>query len=147
VFQPWFAQACEKHTSALFQEAWKGEVKRVFRPRHSSFQRREHGDVVLQARVVAFERAVDLVWAAAWEQAWTASSHLVPEAWSGKLLRGAGSQPFYEAVDSWIERRIGTNAGYRGEIIGECYIQGLMDGEWWNAHDGTGRGAEVFIVA
>jgi hypothetical protein len=147
VFQPWFAQACEKHTSAFLQEIWKEQVKRVFRPPCLDPELAGHDHKVLQARVVAFERAVDVVWAAAWEQAWTASSHLVPEAWSAELVRGVGGQPLHEAVDSWIGKRVGTKAAYGGEIIGECYIQGLMDGEWWNASDGTEREAEVFIIA
>ena len=66
------------------------------------------------------------------------------ELWSGELDRVGWTEPLHAAAEGWVQtwRR---EPAYRGEVIGECYIQGLMDGEWRSGDQAKEQETKVFV--
>jgi hypothetical protein len=61
---------------------------------------------------------------------------------------GALERPLQNAVHTWIEKTLGETAvEYGGGIVGECYVHGLMDGEWWNAGSAKEQEMRRFVIA
>lgn len=90
------------------------------------------------------DAAFKAVWASAWSSVWNDSRHLVMELWSGELDRVDWTEPLHAAAEGWVQtwRR---EPAYRGEVIGECYIQGLMDGEWRSGGQAKEQEIKVFV--
>ena len=90
-----------------------------------------------------FDAAFHAAWESTWSSVWNDSRHLAIELWSGELNREDWTESLYAAAEVWMQtwRR---EPAYRGEVIGECYIQGLMDGEWWSGGQAKEQEAKVF---
>ncbi|KAL2132242.1 hypothetical protein VTI74DRAFT_4065 [Chaetomium olivicolor] len=87
------------------------------------------------------------VWREFWEPAWAASEERAVELCSSRgVATEMWPRSFQRALEAWADRRIGTTRAYGGEVIGECYIQGLMDGEWWNSNETKSQSSSIFII-
>jgi hypothetical protein len=123
-------------------------AKRMVMPSGSELESEDEAyRSMLGDRDRAFHKEIEAAWSKARERVLVDWNGLVAGLSFEELGIGAceGSQ---NVVKTWSEKTLGkTAAGYGGEIVGECYVQGLMDGEWWNAGSAKERKMRTFIIA
>ncbi|KAK4249828.1 hypothetical protein C7999DRAFT_29697 [Corynascus novoguineensis] len=128
LFQPLFAQACGR----ALKKIWTAEFESVYMFFHPDrFPSHEQRFQAMMEKV----------------EAWASAGSLEAELWSGKLGSWIWRQPLEDALKHWNEKCIGVKNAYGGEVIGECYVQGLMEGEWWDSERAEEQESEVFIIA
>ncbi len=141
LFRPLFVRGFEE----AIEKQWQGDAYANLRFEISIGQN-------TGARMSVDERRLDAafkaVWASAWSSVWDDSRHLVMELWSGeldKLDRVSWTEPLHAAAEGWVQtwRR---EPVYRGEVIGQCYIQGLMEGEWWSGNQATEEEVKILVI-
>jgi hypothetical protein len=102
---------------------------------------------ILEARGRAFNEETKAAWSKAQERVLVDWNGFVAGLSFEELGIGTceGSQ---NAVKTWIEKTLGETAvEYGGGIVGECYVHGLMDGEWWNAGSAKEQEMRTFVIA
>jgi hypothetical protein len=140
-FQPLFAGACAR----AFETKWKWKVEEVLRPRdalpkHASPHLKE-----LVARNRAFQAVLDEVWPAAWAAVWASTKPRVARFWSGEIDRQVWSKPLQDGLTKWTDYWLSDGDAYVGEVVGECYVQGMMDGEWWSVDETRTQPTRLFV--
>jgi hypothetical protein len=78
------------------------------------------------------DEEVEAAWPKVQEQVLVSLERSVADLCFEGLGIGTWEKPLQNAVKTWTEKALGEPAAYGGEIVGECYVQGLMDGEWWS---------------
>jgi hypothetical protein len=101
---------------------------------------------ILQARDREFDEAIKAAWQAE-GPTFDDIERSVRELRWDVLEIGTWERPLQDLAETWTRTTLGEPAAYGGEIVGECYVQGLMDGEWWNAGSAKERKMRTFIIA
>jgi hypothetical protein len=101
---------------------------------------------ILDARDRAFDRKVKAAWSKAQKRVLADLKRFTAGLKLEAVRLGALERPLQNAVHTWIDSAFGDPAAYGGEIVGECYVQGLMDGEWWNAGSAKEQETRVFVI-
>jgi hypothetical protein len=106
---------------------------------------------ILQARDRAFHKEIEAAWSKARERVLVDWNGLVAGLSFEELRIGTREGPLQNVLKTWIEKTLGETTvellEYGGEIVGECYVQGLMDGEWWNAGSAKEQEMRRFVIA
>jgi hypothetical protein len=87
----------------------------------------------------------DAAWTAAWTQSWKALRITSQAWWPREISEAVRSQALRQAAERFA--RLGNSQPYGAKVIGECYIQGLMDGEWWSGDEAKKmQPTQMFLV-
>jgi hypothetical protein len=125
-------------------------AKRVFMPPGSK-SGDEAYDSMLKARNRAFHEEIEAAWSKAQERVLVDWNGFVAGLSFEELRIGTREGPLQNVLKTWIEKTLGETTvellEYGGEIVGECYVQGLMDGEWWNAGSAKEQEMRTFVIA
>jgi hypothetical protein len=132
LFQPLFARACAR----AFEKRARWRVEELLRPRDPLSD---------HARNRGFQAALEEVWPAAWASVWASTRARASRLWSGEIGSRVWSKPLQDGLSSWTDTWMSDGGAYVGEVVGECYVQGMMDGEWWSVDETRTQPTRLFV--
>jgi hypothetical protein len=141
-FPLWFARAYGQ----VAEQTWRRKAERLLMPPDlgNKVDSIDHTRI-LQARDRAFDEAIKAAWQAE-GPTFDDIERSVRELRWDVLEIGTWERPLQDLAETWTRTTLGEPAAYGGEIVGECYVQGLMDGEWWNAGSAKEQETRIFVI-